>query len=110
MSLRAEGVADETRRDVDDADHPVVGHPRRPDDAERADDAAFYLEWRRHHRELLVGNDEALAADEDAHALGAPGDLEQPHKERLLLEQVEKLAQAAEVAREVLDREEVPLA
>ena len=107
---RAQRVADQPRRDVDDLDHAVVGHARRADHAQRADDLAVDLVRRRHDRQLLERHDLALAADVDAHALGAAGHLEQAHQLRLLLEQVEQLAQAAHVAGEVLHRQQVALA
>jgi len=108
----AEGGGEQTRGDVDDRDHALVGHARRTDHADGADDlavGAVDLVGRGDHAALVERRDAGFAADEDLHAVGARRQVEQLHQAGALLEQVEQLAQPCHVGRQILAVEQVPL-
>src|SRR6185437_7645836 len=89
----------QSRGDVDDRDHTAVGHARRPDDTERADDRPIDLVRRRHDAHLLDRDEIRFATDEYLYALRMTRYIQQLQKARLLVEYVEKLAQPRHVGR-----------
>ena len=96
--------------DVDDRHHALVGHARRADHADGADDFAVHLVGRGHHADVVGRGHAGLAADEDLHALAAQRKVEDLDQRGLALEQLEQLLQAPHVLRQVLHREQVALA
>ena len=65
---------------------------------------------RRHHRQFLDRHDLAFAADIDMHALGLARFIQQPHQQRLLLEQVKGTTQLRHVGGKIADRQQVAFA
>ena len=96
----AQRVTHQLGRDVHDLDHAVIGHTRGADHAQRADALAVDLVGGADDGQFFERHYLAFAADVDAHALGAAGDVEQAQQLGLLLEQVESAAQAERVYRE----------
>jgi hypothetical protein len=96
--------------DVDDGNDALVGHARRADDANRADDAAIDLVGGGDDAAFVERRQSRFTADEHLHALGAVAHVEQLHQTRALLEEGEQFAQAAHVGGNVLYRQQVHLA
>src|SRR5690348_7848617 len=86
----AERHRKQARSDVDDGNHAVVGHARRADHAERADDLAVHFVRRGHHAHFLDGDEVRLAANENLHALRVARHVEQLKETRLLIEYIEQ--------------------
>src|SRR5919198_1469951 len=110
FSVLGQGAREELRGDVDDRDDAVVGHARRPDDADRADHFAVDLVGRRDHAHVVRGAETRFAADEDLHALAAQRHIENLQERGLPLEELEELAQPSHVLRQVLEAEQIALA
>ena len=83
--------------DVDDRDHALVGHPRRADHADGADDLAVDPVRRADHADRVGRRDAGFAADENLHAVPAQRDVEDLHQRRFALEQFKELLQARHV-------------
>ena len=66
-------AAQELGGDIDDRDDALVGHSRRADDADRADDLAVDFVGRGDDAAFVERRQSGFAADEDLDAVGASG-------------------------------------
>ena len=94
ISLVGEGAGKQAGGDVDDGDDALVGHARRADDADRADDHAVDRVGGGDDAAFVERGDARFPANENLHALGAVGNVEQADQAGALLEKIKQLPQA----------------
>ena len=78
--LARKGAGEQAGGDVHDGNDPFVGHAGRANDAHRADELTIDFVRRGDHAAVVEGAEAAFAADEDLHALGPVGDVEELHE------------------------------
>ncbi|KAG0776785.1 hypothetical protein G6F22_012329 [Rhizopus arrhizus] len=94
---RRKGRAQHISGGLDQRDHAVIGHALGPDHAQHAQHLAVGGIGGRDQRNALQRHHSGFLADEDAHARGLDGPLQQLQDLALAGEQLEQLAQALQV-------------
>ena len=97
-----QGRTEQFRRDIDDGNHPLVGHPRRTDDAQDADHLVVHHIRRGHHADVVENPVARFLADENLDPVGPEAAVEQPQDVVLLVERLKRLFEAFNEKHDIL--------